>query len=180
MRINILKTIPGYLLQKLCNRKHCTGIKPTRYMIATNMIKKRLFRDSKYNILQLFQIANTSNFLHCIRITKDKIAKTEVIRHRPSQINIHFLRILINKARIKTSSINLILRFRRLDYKRNKLIFLPNLRTKFYTCQSIFFSFSRKTNICYYPQYIISILFIKLHRFLICACQCYFRTPTHT
>ena len=132
--------------------------------------------------MQLLQIPDAGNLLPGIRIPENKITKTKIIGNDTAQINVHLLGVLVDKAGTILGCIRRIFRFGRLDNQRNKRIILTYLRTQLDTCQTVFLSpfHFRETDVSDYPQYIILILMIDLHRLLIRTCQHYFRTSAHT
>src|SRR5574344_93835 len=77
--INILQTMPCDILQKCGNRKYCTSAQPTRHVVARHMIQHRIIRDIKNIILKFFQIMHTQYLFVRFWITKDEIAKNEML-----------------------------------------------------------------------------------------------------
>ena len=50
-------------------------------MVAADVIEEWLRRNSKENVLELFQVFDAGNLFQRIGIAEDKVAETEIIRH---------------------------------------------------------------------------------------------------
>ena len=155
--IHILKRIPGNLFQEFSRREHGTGIKPTGYVVALDMIKERLSGYRENDVLQFLQIAHSCYFFQCIRITENEIAETEVVGNDVTQIHIHLLGILIHEAGSIAIHIILVLHFCRLKNQGHKQVVLTDFSHQLDTCHGVNDSFPRITGISDNPQHILLI-----------------------
>ena len=60
-------------------------------MVATNVVVHGVFRYLENVILQLLQIAHTTNDLVSVRIAEEKVAKAKVLGNSVAKVNVELL-----------------------------------------------------------------------------------------
>ena len=61
------------------------------------MIEQASGRNGHNVILQILQVVNSNHLLHGIRVAEDKVAKTKESLYQSSQVDGHFLGVLVDK-----------------------------------------------------------------------------------
>ena len=180
VRVNVLQRLPGNLLQELSHREDGTRIQPAGYVIAADVIQEGIGRNRENHILQFLQVVHPKYLFLSGRITENKIPETEFLRYSLPQVNIHFLRVLVDELRIALQGIGPVRLFSRLQDKRNERITAAHFVQELDTCQRIDHSFVRITGIGNNTQGIVLVLVIQFHRLFVRACQNNLRTSAHT
>ena len=145
--IDIFQRLPSNLLQELSYRKYGTRVKPTRNMVAADMIKERFGWNGEHHVLQFFQVMHPSHLFFSMRITENEIAETEVLCHRLAQVDVHLLRILVDKHGVYVLSKLAVRLFRRLKDKRYERITATHLGKESQSGFRVYLSPMRKTSV---------------------------------
>lgn len=103
---------------------------------------------------------HTYHFLHRIRIAENEITKTKIFGNSFAQVDIHFLRVLIDKLSTATKGKLFVADFCRLKNQWNKWITTSNFGKKTNTCMRINFILTRITGIRYDTQRIILVFIV--------------------
>ena len=64
----------------------------------TDMIEQTAGRNGHDVILQVLQVMDADHFFHGVRIAEDKVAKAKKTLDKSTQVNGHFLRVLVDKV----------------------------------------------------------------------------------
>ena len=125
-------------------------------------------------ILEVLEVAQAGDFLHCLGIPENEIAKTEVPQDEFAQIYGHLLGILIDKAHLLSFDELSLLRFRGFHDQGDEFIALPNGFQKMYACQLVQNALMRETTVRDNTQCVVAISVIKFPCFFVRAREYYF------
>ena len=180
MRINILQLMPRDIFQESRNREDGARRKPTACMVAADVVEHGVVGYLKDIVLQLLEIMNTHNLFSCMRVAEDKVAKAHMLFHQPSQVETHFLGVLVDKVKTFRFSLGPILRFGTLHDERHILVLATYGTQEFHARLGVFRAIHGETGIADNTQHIVGITLIHGHCLFVTAGQHHFWTSTHT
>ena len=140
-------------------------------------------------ILQLLQRRHTSHLLLGNRVAEDEVAEAHVLFDEPAQVDIHFLRVLVDEVEVFGLGLRLVLNLRALKDERHVFVALANLAQQLQTgfrialldvCQTATHSLHGEARVGDDAQHIIVVLLIPLYGFLVGRGQHYLWTTTLT
>ena len=98
MCINVLQTLPSDALQELRDGEEGSAGKPTAYVVVGDVVEEASRGQSHDVVLQVLQVVKSCHFLHCVRVSEDEIAETEVVAKMVTKVHIYLLRVFVDET----------------------------------------------------------------------------------
>ena len=133
---------------------------PSAHVVSRDMIQHRVVRNFEDVVLQFLQRVNSHHLISGFRVTKDEVAKSHVFLHEVSEVDVHFLRVLVYEPESVFLSLLLVFALRALQYQRH--IFVPSsyFAQQFQSRFSVFLTVFRESSVANHAESIFVIAFI--------------------
>ena len=125
--------MPRNGFQELGHGEDGTGTEPAAHVVAADVIEHRVARNLEDVVLQLLQRGNTGYLFLGRGIAEDKVAKAHVLLYQLAQIDIHLLRVLIDKMETLGLGLLLVDNLRTLQNEGHILVATTNLAQQLQT-----------------------------------------------
>ena len=119
--------MPRHRLQELRYGEDGTGTEPAAHVVARDVVEHGFLGNLEDDVLQLLQRGDAGHFGLGLRVTEDEVAKTHVLFQQVSHVNVHLLRVLVDKEEPLSFGLRLIDNLGALQNERNIFIVTANL-----------------------------------------------------
>ena len=188
--IHVLQLVPCDMLEESRYGEYGAGTEPTAHVVATDMIEHRVIWYLEDIVLQFFQRTDTSYLLASLRVTEDEVTESHVLFNEQSEVDVHRLRVLVNKQEIFFLRLQAVVRLCTLQNQRNILVTATYFTEQFQSCFRVTASTTglserltvrqrlhhRIAGITDYSERIVMILLIERHCLFIVTRQHHFRS----
>ena len=192
--IDVLQLLPGDGLQELRHGEDGACREPTAHVVSRDVVEHRLARNYKDVVLQLLQVADTHDFLTCLRISEDEVAEAHVLLEDVAQVDAHLLRIFIDEMEPFSLSLLTVLTLGTFHDERHKLVARTNGPQQLQSSLGVFlnarqaFAGTRRAvgglhgeaHIADDAEHIIMELLVDGPCLLVATCQHHFWSAAHT
>ena len=179
--------MPSHRLQERRNGEDGTRRKPAADVVARDVKQHRVVRYGEDVVLQFLEVAYAPYLLACHRVAEDEVAKAEMLFKDVTKVNVHLLRVLVNKLKALGKRSLTILGLRTLHYQRQVFITAAYLLQQLESCLGVFLqhmgitvaTLHRETAVGDDTERVVMILLVKLHRLLVVTGKHHLWTPAH-